>query len=720
MTSPEARPVAVPIPDPLPDTPVLLHRTLNPAADPATFSVYAHDRWNLTPGFFESHAVAVSLNFMTVPPQYRVAVKRYFWCLINADAPRRQRGGTVRRLALTTIRLAFGRFLAFVQWLHANGIQGFGEVRREDLERYHSDLLAADVSSRWKRVVLGEVARFWGFRMILPEDIRMLAAPSWEGEDIRDLPGASASSGVNRTPRINTDTIDLLLMWALRFVNDFSHDITTAFHDHLSLWRYGPGVRDATLRKQFPRQRLTTAATQDYLERLRVSGGTLPGRRTKDGELEIDYNHLIRILQTHPRTLVGDRADRHLRTMIEHSGLVVSDHVPVGTPITGVIDGAPWRQEQIGYAEARPLAELLRTACFIVIAYLSGMRSGEALNLQRGCVSHDPASGIWMIEGLKFKGAVDGNGEKIPEGEIRADPWVVVEEAARAVDVLEHLHDQPLLFPNQLNPSATYGDPGLRPGHGRTSSRMAEDVAALVDWVNAYARENGRGGDVIPPDPEGPIRPSRFRRTLAWHIVRKPRGLIAGAIQYGHVHVRMTLGYSGSYHSGFPDEKAFEDWLYRLELLGADYDKLRSGERVSGPAAPVYRSRVEAAHHKFGGRVLKNTQQAKDMLANPLLQVFPGRAMTCVFDPDKALCQIRTSEGDKTVTPDQTDCRPNCRNKAYTDRDIAALRHEVAELQAAQTVSLAPSPRRQRLNATIERLQEIIDNHEGDNPGIAE
>jgi hypothetical protein len=33
-------------------------------------------------------------------------------------------------------------------------------------------------------------------------------------------------------------------------------------------------------------------------------------------------------------------------------------------------------------------------------------------------------------------------------------------------------------------------------------------------------------------------------RTLAWHIVRRPRGLIAGAIQYGHLHAQITLGYA--------------------------------------------------------------------------------------------------------------------------------------------------------------------------------
>ena len=154
-----------------------------------------------------------------------------------------------------------------------------------------------------------------------------------------------------------------------------------------------------------------------------------------------------------------------------------------------------------------------------------------------------------------------------------------------------------------------------------------------------------------PARPRGRDQP--FAVSPDTRLAHRPQtaGFDCRAIQYGHVHVQMTLGYSGSYQSGFPDEKAFEDWLYRLELLSDDYDNLRSGEHVSGPAASVYCSRVEAAHHKFGGRVLKNTHQAKDLLANPLLQIFPARAMTCVFDPDKALCQIRTSEGDKTATP---------------------------------------------------------------------
>jgi hypothetical protein len=38
----------------------------------------------------------------------------------------------------------------------------------------------------------------------------------------------------------------------------------------------------------------------------------------------------------------------------------------------------------------------------------------------------------------------------------------------------------------------------------------------------------------------------------------------------------------------------------------------------------------------FAGRVLTAHRQAHDLIANPLLQIYSGRAMTCAFDPAKA------------------------------------------------------------------------------------
>jgi hypothetical protein len=105
---------------------------------------------------------------------------------------------------------------------------------------------------------------------------------------------------------------------------------------------------------------------------------------------------------------------------------------------------------------------------------------------------------------------------------------------------------------------------------------IRRDIAGLIDWVNNYCDTHHRAG-ASPPDLNGGAITGRRLRTLAWHIARKPRGLVAAAIQYGHLRVQMTLGYAGTYASGFPDELAFEDMLARLDELANAHDRLAQG-----------------------------------------------------------------------------------------------------------------------------------------------
>lgn len=49
---------------------------------------------------------------------------------------------------------------------------------------------------------------------------------------------------------------------------------------------------------------------------------------------------------------------------------------PLDTPVTGQLEGQPWHEPFL-YHERRNLIRMLSTACFIVIAYLTGMRPGE-------------------------------------------------------------------------------------------------------------------------------------------------------------------------------------------------------------------------------------------------------------------------------------------------------------------------------------------------------
>jgi hypothetical protein len=83
-----------------------------------------------------------------------------------------------------------------------------------------------------------------------------------------------------------------------------------------------------------------------------------------------------------------------------------------------------------------------------------------------------------------------------------------------------------------------------RVGGSRSETWINHDIAEFLAWVETYCTEHGRS-DRIPPDPVHPvIFSARLRRTLAWFIVRRSRGLVAAAIQYGHLRVQMTLGYA--------------------------------------------------------------------------------------------------------------------------------------------------------------------------------
>jgi hypothetical protein len=173
----------------------------------------------------------------------------------------------------------------------------------------------------------------------------------------------------------------------------------------------------------------------------------------------------------------------------------------------------------------------------------------------------------------------------------------------------------------------------------------------------------------------------------------------------------MLQGYAGSYESGFPDEYAFEDWIFRMEGLAEDERALTAGEHISGPAADAYRYRVTAANREFAGLVLTKDSQARDLLGNPLLQIHHGDGMTCVLDPATAACQLRGAVDDPMVTPDTDDCRPKCPNIARTDRDILQVKQRAAELAEIVSDPLAPPIRHDRERHELARLESIIATH---------
>ncbi|MEV0536201.1 hypothetical protein [Kitasatospora sp. NPDC050463] len=717
MTTAAPLPVWGEIPDgtqwPGPDTLVLVNRDLRPDTDISRLSRFHEDRWDLNPAIFEDHRASVTMNFATVPAALKEATKYYFWQLLNCTEHRKLRGSG--RIAVQTVNLVLSNgFQHMVKWLADHGVTALCEITPTVLDDYLDHLVdgieSAGETLDWAYRQITEVRRLWAYRDILPPVMRMPDAPPWGGEDCHELLGRKRKFRDNRTRRIAEPTMQMLLRWAIRFVEDFSDDILAAYgeyqimHDRMPEWRRELGTQASA---DQPRHAMGELARKvaAYLDDLRERGEPLPGIRRQDGRLEIRWRHLNAILDSTNLPHNGGTA-----RMVVESGLPIGERTYLGA-LTGRLDGLPWRNERIHYEEAPRLARLLATACFIIVAYLSGARPGEVLNLRRGCITRDSETGLWLMEGLYFKGAEDEDGTKIPEGELRQDPWVVIEIVAKAVTLMERLHPRPLVFPRSISPHTRQWANQKRRGAARSEKDIIKDLTRFVSWVNTHCETLGRP-DAIPADQHGTLAPSRFRRALAWFIRRRPRGLIAASIQYGHAHTRMLQGYAGTFESGFPDEYAFEDWLFRMEGLAEDEQKLADGEHVSGPAADAYRFRVTAASREFAGRVLTSDRQARDLVGNPLLQIHHGQGMTCVLNPATAACQLRGTADDPMVTPDLDDCRPNCVNLARTDRDIAHVRDQAADLAEIVADPLAPPLRHDRDRHELDRLERLIDAHE--------
>ncbi|MEU5641108.1 hypothetical protein [Streptomyces milbemycinicus] len=68
---------------PEPDTLVLLNRPLRPGTDPSTLSVFADQRWRLSPAVFEGHTTAFSIDFSPITAPFLHTVKTLTWLLLN-------------------------------------------------------------------------------------------------------------------------------------------------------------------------------------------------------------------------------------------------------------------------------------------------------------------------------------------------------------------------------------------------------------------------------------------------------------------------------------------------------------------------------------------------------------------------------------------------------------------------------------------------------------
>lgn len=152
---------------------------------------------------------------------------------------------------------------------------------------------------------------------------------------------------------------------------------------------------------------------------------------------------------------------------------------------------------------------------------------------------------------------------------------------------------------------------------------------------------------------------------FAEHIARRPGGLIALIIQYGHMRTILDAHTSSGYRSrschGIHGVLDIETALAAADTASRLRDRVAAGEKISSPAASRALS-AAAQTPRFEGRTVTRSfaRKATAFLARDGIVLYnnPDAFLICAFKRDNALC-----EPDPGATaPRQYDCRPGCGN----------------------------------------------------------
>ncbi|MGP3941875.1 hypothetical protein [Streptomyces sp. 6N106] len=196
-------------------------------------------------------------------------------------------------------------------------------------------------------------------------------------------------------------------------------------------------------------------------------------------------------------------------------------------------------------------------------------------------------------------------------------------------------------------------------------------------------------------------------KTLAWHIARRPGGLVALAIQYGHLRTAIvTEGYAARSRDGIHELIDVETVRAVADTVAELHEDLEAGGGVSGPAA---RRAIKAAAHapRFAGTII-TAITARRLLANEDALVYdnPHALLLCHYRREQALCH----RGIDRETPSLDHCVTGCGNIVRTDQHATKLRDRADILsERAQRV---PGPMAERFRRNAARLQAFADQHD--------
>ena len=632
-----------------------------------------------------------------VPMHLVTPFKRIVWLFINRRTPVSYLAGTNSRQwpAVASIAQRFGALRHFSCYLGEQGIAQLCDVTADLLDSYATELLAEDTRSSRSSMEqhLGYIGAIAHLAVYLPTADQMVES-AWSSKDLGRR--ARQRSADNSKAVIDPDTLAPLLWWSQQIVQ-CSPDIVAA-----AAW-----ICAARSRLQPPEH--SRAGLDAVGEVVALRDGVLP--QGGDGKVAAEYLVALRGGGIHRKDFGHWRRVRGGRYALDPT---LPQPIPV--PITCTIEGRPWLRF-LDFREIREgrLLRILRAAAAVLICSCTGMRGEECRKLPRGALRTVPrpdGAHSFRIDGRIYKTVRDENDLQDPVG--KEWVWATIKPGADAIVALEDLaaatgSDQLISHPDTRN------QPKRPTERDRivTNASMIRWIEELVEYANELVvRLELHPSRRISADPNGTVTLDRFRRSVAWHIVNQPEGLLAAGVQFGHMESTTTEGYGSTMTSGIAATMDQERTSALYNTLQDHANAAKSGMKVSGPAA----KRLGNALNRFVAQQFPGTyvdltkKEERQLRSDPdmVVRENPGHACLCLADPMKpeTMACSRQNNGE----PNRSDCKTYCGSRVYTDITVAGDKEEAAQLRA-RLDNVNPILAA-RINKRIKHLEEHVAEHE--------
>lgn len=680
---------------------------IRPGVSTASLPLFGEDLWDVTSAVFRENArrCHCSVDFSQLGDSaQRLSAKEYLYARLHEPE-----GGPRPRLAPASVRAVFNRLRRFMTFATARrGAFDLGALNQGDLDAWLAHLQTDGARASFQIAALVDVA------IDLNEHADCLSQGGfrftpWRGRAAFQIAGCPPLARENSTPRIPEPVIAAMLHWSLRYIDDFAPDILAA---RAELDRLAARAIEIDVHKTRGTQTIRVAVGQrlkTYLTNLRKTGRRVPvwpADAHVCSRLDpVPVNYALIALHVGCRTAeISQIACNHARVLeaVRNLGTEVGGMDPAMSSDGNT--GQSWRPHRLDQQSLADEEKWLQAACYVVCAYLTGMRDCEVQAMQAGC--HAVAR---SADGLVERHRIHSTAYKLAGAAGRSQDWITIAPVGRAVTILEQL----------TGPArARRGIDSLwivLKGGSATKDHLSSEIVRTLNQFRDHL-DSTRGSPGAPAVPQGSDnRPwhfstRQFRRTVAWHIANRPFGTVAGKIQYKHASIATFEGYGGESASGFQVEIERERAIGQLDDIIEHYEDFRRGLTPTGPAsARILREfvRVRDELGDLPGRVV-DPVRLRTMLRHLGRTLHAGFLNDCFFDPASALCLPRTPAHERRG-PVLSRCSPDrCPNSCVASRHLPPWQASIADADELLRDPRLSAPQRAALLAEQTRKQRLI------------